>query len=104
MYKEQQGILFLLDPKHKKRRNRLDADQLKWLEDYIFLPSHSTYKQQEKMLEEFGTQSLFIEKDFKLFAGRIAELCENEVLEKLPDLKELLKLLEVHMHGISDSD
>ena len=37
---------------------------------------------------------MLIEKDFKLTARELAGVCENSVYEKLPDLKEMIRLME----------
>ena len=106
MYQED-SLCYLLEPQSKQSISSLNKRRAEWLEDHLYLPSHITFNQREEKIHPHGQNALSIEKDvsiictliniyeqFRTTARRLAEECETEVFEKLPELEDMIKLLQ----------
>ena len=63
----------------------------------MYLPSYLSQTERDQKL---STQSMHVEKGFRITARRLAESCEHSVYEKLPDLKDIVRLLQ----GLDNAD
>ena len=84
MYSED-SVRYLLDPSPQALSDKKDQ----WLHDCDYLPSHLTRGEREQKLAK---HPMFVEKDFRVTARQLAEVCEHSIYEKLPELKNMIRL------------
>ena len=61
------SVRYLVEPKTKKSKIKLADQRLQWLEDHLYLPSHVTNAQREKIMDSYGLKTKIVEKDVSFY-------------------------------------